>query len=213
MAGSPFNKGGAATASRSAAAAEPAKADLPGADAVTDVGESKPISKGDPFAGGVSDPTGISGYKPIAFMGQMVLLHPTEHGTMKTSSNTPENPTSDFVRFDIIPLTVPQPGNLTRTPAISDADGNVAVLNKDGDTETFEGYEVGERLDDVLVFNKPLVREGKKALENGTAWLRGRIQLGAKKPSQSPPVILAQLDEDDKGLYDEIMVEVRKRNR
>jgi hypothetical protein len=131
-----------------------------------------------------------------------VLMHPTDTGWMKTSSNTPENPQSEYVRFDIIPLTVPEEGDLTRNPAIRAADGNVAVLNKDGDTETFEAYEVGERLDDVLIFNKPLVREGKNALDKGNPWMLGRITLGQKKAGQSPPVILVEGDEEDWALFE-----------
>lgn len=211
--GSPFaRKGSASTAARPPAAAP---ASLPGPDNVTDIGADKPVGKGvDPFSAGISDPTGVSGYKPIAFMAQMVLMHPTETGEMKTSSNTPENPTSEYVRFDIVPLTAPQPsetGTIARTPAVLNDDGNVAVLNKDIEVEVFEPYEVGDRLDDVLVFNKPLVREGKKALENGTAWLRGRIMLGQKKQGQSPPVILVVLDDEDLALYNQILPEVRKK--
>ncbi|QGH75299.1 hypothetical protein I5G61_gp51 [Mycobacterium phage Quesadilla] len=203
MAGSPFNKGGAATATKPAASKRDA---LP--DEVTNAGseDGAPAqtvkAKGDPF-GNVGDPTGVSGYKPGSFMGQLVLMHATETGWMKTSSNTPENPQSEYVRFDIIPLTVPEEGAPTRNPATKDAEGNVTVLNKDGDVETFEAYEVGERIDDVLIFNKPLVREGKKALDNGTAWVLGRITLGQKKQGQSPPVILVAADEEDKSLFQE----------
>lgn len=202
MAGSPFDKksaGSTATASRPAPAAA-SRDDLPDA---TNVGESAPLSKtagADPFS--ASDPTGISGYKPAFFLGQLVLMHPTEFGSMKTSSNTPENPTSDFVRFDIIALTVPEAGNLSRNPVV--AQGDVyAVLDKDGDTQTCEPYSVGERIDDVLVFNKPLVREGKKALDNGTAWLLGRITLGQKKQGQSAPTILVAGSDEDKVIYQE----------
>ncbi|UJQ86573.1 hypothetical protein SEA_PENGUINLOVER67_51 [Mycobacterium phage PenguinLover67] len=202
MAGSPFDKKGGGTAT----AAKPARSAPP--DEVTNAGseDGAPAAtvkaKGDPF-GNVANPTGVSGYKPIAFMGQLVLMHATETGWMKTSSNTPENPQSEYVRFDIIPLTVPEAGQLTRNPAVLDADGNVAVLNKDGDVETFDSYEVGERVDDVLIFNKPLVREGKKALDNGTAWVLGRIELGQKKQGQSPPVIIVAADEADQALFQE----------
>ncbi|AYD82045.1 hypothetical protein I5G60_gp51 [Mycobacterium phage Saguaro] len=197
---SPFDKkkGGTATATKATATAD---ANDPTAAPVTKInGDAAP--KGDPFAN-VARPTGISGYKPIAFMGQLVLMHPTETGFMKTSSNTPENPQSEYVRFDIIPLTEPQPGNPTRSPAVRDDEGNVVVLNKDGDPEVFDGYEVGERIDDVLVFNKPLVREGKNALDKGNAWMLGRIELGQKKVGQSPPVILVDGSEEDWALFEQ----------
>jgi hypothetical protein len=203
MAGSPFNKKAGGTATAAAPAAKAADADDPTKADVTNLGEDKPIekAKGSPFD--ASDPTGVSGYKPGSFMGQLVLMHPTETGWMKTSSNTPENPQSEYVRFDIIPLTVPEVGAPTRNPATRDDEGNVTVLNKDGEVETFEAYDIGERLEDVLIFNKPLVREGKKALEKGTAWLLGRITLGSKKPGQSAPVILVAGDDDDKAIYQE----------
>lgn len=207
---SPFNRNKGGTAAVKAAPAKAAAAKVAKADAddptkaeVVNLGEDKPLPTVDPF--NAADPTGISAYKPIAFMDQLVLMHPTETGKMKTSANNAENPESEFVRFDIIALTVPQPpedGTITRTPAV--AKGDVfAVMNKDGDVETFEPYEVGERLDDVLVFNKPLVREGKKALDNGTSWILGRIKLGNKKQGQSPPVIIVAGDEEDKALYQE----------
>lgn len=201
MAGSPFDKKGGGTATATKAEAAPAAdANDPTKAEVTSVGSGKPV-KGDPF-GNVAKPSGISGYKPISFMGQLVLLHPTETGFMKTSSNTPENPQSEYVRFDIIPLTVPEAGTPTRNPAVLDDEGNIAVLNKDGDVETFDAYEVGERLDDVLVFNKPLVREGKNALDKGNAWLLGRITLGQKKVGQSPPVILVEGTAEDNDLFE-----------
>lgn len=198
----PFDKkGGAATATKSAAAPANGKAKADPTEAeVTNLGESKPLPKSDPF--NASDPSGISGYKPIFFMGQLVLMHPTETGWMKTSSNTPENPQSEYVRFDIIPLTRPTEGSPTKLEVV-DAGEVFAVLNKDGDEETCEPYDVGDRIDDVLVFNKPLVREGKKALENGTAWLLGRITKGTQKQNQSAPVILVAGDEEDKAIYQE----------
>lgn len=183
MAGSPFDKkGGNATATA------PAKATSNGSDLpdAVNLGEDQPISKGDPFA--AADPSGVSGYKPLYFLNQLVLMHPSEHGSMRTSSNTPENPESEFVRFDIIPLTVPD---------------SFTFLNKDGDEETCEPYEVGERLEDILVFNKALVREGKKALDKGTAWLLGRIVKGNKKPGQSAPYILVAGSDEDKAIYQE----------
>lgn len=194
----PFDKKKGA-AGGTATAEAPAKAATNGGD----IADAQPTRlgggaapKADPF-GNVGRPSGISGYKPIAFMGQLVIMRPTDTGWMKTSSNTPENPQSEYVRFDITPLTVPEPGQLTRNPAIMDEDGNVTVLNKDGDAEVFDAYEVGETLDDVLIFNKPLVREGKSALEKGGNPLLGRIELGQKKAGQSPPVILVDASEED----------------
>ena len=205
MAG-PFDKKKGGTATAAAPAAAKAASDDPTQAEVTNLGEDKPVPKGDPF-GSVGDPSGVSGYKPGAFMGQLVLMHPTETGWMKTSSNTPENPQSEYVRFDIIPLTVPEEGAPVRNPATlgqgDDGEPVVTVLNKDGEVESFEAYDVGERLDDVLVFNKPLVREGKKAMEKGTSWLLGRITLGTKKPGQSAPVILVAGDDEDKAIYQE----------
>ena len=199
MAGSPFDKkGGTATAAKppTARGELPTEVSNAGDNGGTITAKAK---AGDPF-GNVGDPTGVSGYKPGAFMGQLVLMHATETGDMKTSSNTPENPTSPYVRFDIIPLTTPAEGNPTRLEAARDGE-TVVVLNKDGEVEAFEAYEVGQRLDDVLIFNKPLVREGRKALDNGTAWVLGRITLGSKKPGQSPPVILVAADDDDRELF------------
>jgi len=208
MAG-PFDKKKGGTATAPAAAASKADNDDPTKAEVTNLGEDKPVPKGDPF-GNVSDPSGVSGYKPGAFMGQLVLMHPTETGKMRTSANTGE-----FVRYDIIPLTVPEEGAPTRNPATlgQDDDGEtvVTVLNKDGEVESFEAYEVGERIDDVLIFNKPLVREGKKALEKGTSWLLGRITLGTKKPGQSAPVILVAGDEEDKAIYQEWRAQAAKK--
>ncbi|AXN53320.1 hypothetical protein PBI_THONKO_48 [Mycobacterium phage Thonko] len=206
MADSPFNKkgGGTATASKTASKGS----DMP--DEVTNIGEDEPTKvpaprKGDPFAdnAGIADPSGVSGMKPIYFMGQLVLMHPTETGFMKTSSNTPENPQSEYVRFDIIPLTVPEEGSVTRSPVVVQGD-EYAVLNKDGEVETCEPYQIGERIEDVLVFNKPLVREGKRALDRDIPWLIGRIELGQKKVGQSPPVILVQATDEDKAIYAEV---------
>lgn len=194
---SPFSKkkGATATADTPAGGSDPTTA------TVTKIsGEAGP--KGDPFSN-VASPSGISGYKPISFMGQLCLLHPTETGWMKTSSNTPDNPQSEYVRFDIIPLTAPKPGTPTRSPAVLDENGNVAVLNNQGEIETFDAYEPGERIDDVLVFNRPLVREGKNALSKGNEWMLGRIELGQRKAGQSPPVILVEGDEDDWAVFEQ----------
>lgn len=200
MAGSPFSKGGGAAvvSPPPAAKAASAKTDLP--DTVTNAGEDKPI-KADPFAN-VSDPSGISGYKPLFFMGQLVLMHATETGWMKTTANNAEKPMSEFVRYDIIPLTRPEAGEPTKL-AVVDKGDVFSVLNKDGDVETCEPYDAGDRIDDVLVFNAPLVREGKKALDNGTTWVLGRITKGTAKANQSAPVILIAADDDDKALFQE----------
>lgn len=198
--GSPFDKkGGTATAAKPAAAAPAAKAPLPGPDDVANVGETTTLGKGDPYA--AADPTGISGYKPMAFLGQLVLMHATEHGSMATMVSKPGEE-SEFVRFDIIPLTLPEAGTPNMTVAVATDDG-VACLNKDGEIEVFETYEVGERIEDIMVYNKPLVREGKKALDKGTAYLLGRIVKGNKKPGQSAPYILAAGSDEDKAIYQE----------
>lgn len=186
MGGSPFDKkGGGATATAAPAAAKAPAAkrdDLPDA---TNLGEDKPISKGDPFA--AADPTGIAGYKPGHFMNQLVLLHPTEAGSMKTTANKPGEE-SEYVRFDVIPLTLPEEFGFT---------------NKYGEYEACEPFEVGERIEDCMFFNKPLVREGKKMLSNGTAWVLGRITKGNRKEGQDAPVILVAGSEEDKALYQE----------
>lgn len=187
---SPFNKkgGGAATATKSAPAAaatdasdDPTKAD------VTSVGGDTPI-KGDPFAGGVADPGGTGGYKPGHFMGQLVLMHFTEVGRMKTvNSGNEEDGKSPFTRVDLIPLTLPDEFGFT---------------NKYGEYEECDPFEVGERLDDNLFFNKPLVREGKRALDRNIAWVLGRIQKGARKEGQDAPVILVAATDEDKAIFE-----------
>ena len=95
--GNPFDKkqGGTATATKPAAA----KAGLPGPDDVANVGEETSLGKGDPFA--ASDPTGISGYKPAFFLGQLILMHPTEHGSMSTSVSKKDEE-QEFIRADIM---------------------------------------------------------------------------------------------------------------
>ena len=195
--GNPFDKkqGGTATATKPAAA----KAGLPGPDDVANVGEETSLGKGDPFA--ASDPTGISGYKPAFFLGQLILMHPTEHGSMSTSVSKKDEE-QEFIRADIIPLTLPEAGTPNANTTVATDEG-YAFLNRDGEVETCEPYEVGERLDDVMIFNKALVREGKKALDKGTAWLLGRIVKGNKKPNQSAPYILAAGSDEDKALYQE----------
>ena len=177
---SPFDKkGGTAAKSRAAAGNE----DIP---TPTNIGADKPVGKSDPFA--VAAPSGITGRKALHFLGQLVVLKATEHGEMKTSSNTTENPTSEFVRFDIIPVTAPEVYEVT---------------DNFGEIEEFDPYEVGERQDDVLVFNKPLVREGKRALDRGITWLIGRIERGDKKPGQSRPIILVEATTEDIAIYEE----------
>ncbi|AVJ49416.1 hypothetical protein SEA_CHUNKY_50 [Mycobacterium phage Chunky] len=196
MAGSPFSgKGGAATA----AAPAPSKGKVDPTDLpdVTNVGEDKPVGA-DPYA--AADPTGVSGYKPAFFLGQLVLMHPTEYGTMATVHDK-DGKESEFVRFDIIPLTVPEPGTPNAQTAVRLDNGNFGFLNRDGEVEECEPYEVGERLDDIMVFNKALAREGKKALDRGIAWVLGRIVKGVKKPNQSAPFILVAGSEEDKALY------------
>jgi hypothetical protein len=186
---SPFNKkGGTATKSAPADAA-PAADDNPRTAAVASVGEdSKPVAKADPFAGGVADPGGTGGYKPGHFMGQLVLMHFTEVGRMKTvNSGNEEDGKSPFTRVDLIPLTLPETFGFT---------------NKYGEYEECDPFEVGERLDDNLFFNKPLVREGKRALDRQIAWVLGRIQKGARKEGQDAPVILVAATDEDKAIFE-----------
>lgn len=179
---SPFDKkkGGTAT--------KPANTD-PTTAAVASVGEaSTPVAKNDPFAGGVAAPGGASGYKPGHFMGQLVLMHFTEEGRMKTvNSGNEEDGKSPFCRVDIIPLTLPDEFGFT---------------NKYGEYEPCDPFEVGERLDDNLFFNKPLVREAKRALERQLPWVMGRIQKGARKEGQDAPVILVEATAEDTAIFE-----------
>lgn len=183
---SPFDKkkgGATATAAKPAAdtTPDPRQAD------VTSVGDDSPI-KGDPFAGGVADPGGSGGYKPGHFMGQLVLMHFTEVGRMKTvNSGNEEDGKSPFTRVDLIPLTLPDEFGFT---------------NKYGEYEECDPFAVGERLDDNLFFNKPLVREGKRALDRGIPWVLGRIQKGARKEGQDAPVILVAASDEDKAIFE-----------
>ena len=166
---SPFDKkGGTATATKARNGSK-APADLPD---VTNIGEDSPVGN-DPFA--ASDPSGISGVKISDFVGHLVLIHATETGRMVTSANKPGED-SEFVRADIIPLTVP---------------------------DTFEGDEcvAGERYDDVLLFQAALVREGKKALDKGIAWVIGRIEMGQAKKGKNAPYLLVPATDEDKALY------------
>lgn len=183
MAGSPFNRGGVAAAS-APVAAPAAKDALP--DPVN-VGDDQPISKGDPFAGGVADPTGVSGYKPIHFMDQLILMHPTEYGSMVTTTSTAAKPESEFIRADVIPLTV---------PAAFDQ-----FVNGQGNVDPCEPYEAGQRLEDVMMFNQALVREGQRALQRGTAWILGRVTKGKAQKGRNAPVIIVAASDEDKAIY------------
>ncbi len=188
---SPFNKkkaaGSTATAEAPAKAA-PANDDPRTAD-VASMGTDEVI-KGDPFAAGVADPGGTGGYKPGHFMNQLVLIHFTEVGRMKTvNSGNEEDGKSPFTRCDLIPLTLPEePGKFT---------------NKYGEVEEADPFEVGERLDDNLFFNKPLVREGKRALDRGIPWVLGRITKGQRKEGQDAPVILVAATDEDKAIFEQ----------
>ena len=117
MAGSPFNKkDGAAVAAAPAAKAAPAKA-APAARAKADpaslpdatpMGSDTPIApKGASPFDAPAAPAGIAGYKPLHFLDQLVLMHTSEHGAMKTAYSTPEKPLQEFVKVDIIPMTRP----------------------------------------------------------------------------------------------------------
>lgn len=196
MAGSPFDKkGGAATATAPAAKAAPAKASgntkadpasLPDA---TPMGGDKPIAKkgASPFDAPAA-PAGVAGYKPGHFMGQLVLMHCTEHGSMKTAYSTEEKPKQEFVKVDVIPLTLPEEFGFT---------------NKFGEYEPCEPFEVGDRLDDLMFFNGPLVREGKRMLDRDISWILGRIVKGERKQGQDAPVMIVPADEEDQAIYNE----------
>lgn len=203
---SPFDKSknrtaAASTAGATATATEDApapKAALP--DAAAFSGDD-PVSS-DPY--NAADPTGISGYKPIAFMNQLVLIHPTHAGRMVTvNSGNEEDGKSPYCEVDLIPLTVPTEGGTPTKEAMVVREDTYVVLNKDGDEEAFEAYEVGERLNDLRFFNKPLVAEADKAIKRGTNWILGRITYGNKKPNQSRPIILVAASDEDKALYAE----------
>jgi len=195
---SPFDKKKTAAAPAATAVAEApaaAPAELPGPVGKADVGPDKVGAKSDPF-GNIADASGISGYKSAFFLGQIVLLNATEHGHMNTTVSKPGEQ-SEYVRFNIVPLTIPVAGTANAFTTTVDDDGNYQILNKDGEIETCEPYALGERLEDVLIYNAPLIREGVKALNKGTTWIRGRIVKGNKKPGQSAPYILKALDEND----------------
>lgn len=195
MAGSPFAK---RSGGNPAPQQESKSADLADIDPIN-AGDDAPMSD-DPFD--AADPAGISGYKPIAFMGQLVLLHPVEAGRRVTqNSGNEDDGKSPYAVFDVIPLTKPTgTGTPTKDKMVVDGDEYV-VLNKDGDPESFEAYQVGERLDDLMFFNKPLVAEAEKALRKGNNWIIGRIVRGNPKPNQSPPIQLQTATAEDKALY------------
>lgn len=208
---SPFDKKSGSTATAPAAAAPAAEA--PGLPAPETKGDGAPKSTGakaDPF-GNVQDATGISGLKSSAFLGQMILMHAKETGEMSTSVKREDGKPSPFARCDIIPLTVPEPGAVNGQTATLNDEGLIQILDKDGDIQTFEAYELGEKLEDVLLFNAPLIREAKGALEKGITWKRGWIVKGNKKPGQSAPYILKALEEDDIEVYNRGLEAARAR--
>lgn len=193
MAGSPFDKkGGAATTAapaKKAAPAAKAKADASSLPDAAPMGGDAPIAKkgASPFDTPAA-PAGIAGYKPLHFLDQLVLMHTTEHGSMKTAYSTPEKPLQEFVKVDIIPLTLPDEFGFT---------------NKFGEYEACEEFEVGDRIDDLLFFNGPLVREGKRMLDRDISWVLGRIRKGERKPNQDAPIILVAATEEDQAIYNE----------
>lgn len=210
MAGSPFKGKGNTAAATTAAPAQKAAAALADGlpDDVTNLGEEKSVGS-DPYS--ASDPAGISGLKPIAFMNQLVLMHPTETGRRVTAnSGKEEDGKSPYAVVDIIPLTIPEPGTTPTKDTMVARGDEFAVLNKDGDEEVFEPYAVGERLDDLMFFNKPLVAEAEKAIKRGNSWVLGRITRGVAKPNQSPPIILVPGSDEDKALYQEWRKSVAK---
>lgn len=190
MAGSPFDKKGGSTATATKAApAAKAKADAASLPDATPMGEDKPIAKkgASPFDAPAA-PAGIAGYKPLHFLDQLILMHTTEHGSMRTAYSTEEKPKQEFVKVDVIPLTLPDEFGFT---------------NKFGEYEACEPFEVGDRLDDLMFFNGPLVREGKRMLDRDISWVLGRIVKGERKPNQDAPVMIVPANEDDQAIYNE----------
>jgi hypothetical protein len=197
---SPFDKnkksaaaapaGGVATAPPAAGPAdntpafkEPAAAGLPDAGAFA--GEEGGAAD-DPY--NASDPTGVSGYKPGHFMGQLVLCNFYETGRMVTvNSAKEEDGKSPFCKLDLIPITLPSEFGFT---------------NKHGEYEACEPFEVGERLEELMFFNKPLVREAETAIRKKRNWVLGRITKGERRPNQDAPVILAAASAEDKAIYE-----------
>ena len=190
---SPFDRKG--SGGSSAAAAPAAKAPASKADAADPMQASNPdgskppsVAKkvgGDPFS--ASAPRGISGVKVQYFITQLILVHPIEHGTMKTTVNNPEKPVSEYVRCDITPLTTPD---------------DWAITNNEGEREEFDEYVAGDEITGILVFNQALVREFKDKLDSGGGYLLGRLQFGQKKPGQNKPYILVEGSEDDFAIYE-----------
>jgi len=188
---SPFDKksGGTATATKAPAAGGKAKADPSELPQATNLGEDKPLPKkgASPFDAPAA-PAGIQAYKPGHFMDQLVLLHATEAGSMKTAYSTEEKPKQEFVKFDVIPLTLPEEFGFT---------------NKFGEYEPCEPFEVGDRIDDCMFFNGPLVREGKRMLQRDISWILGRIVKGERKQGQDAPVMIVPADEEDQEIYNQ----------
>ena len=145
------------------------------------------VQLADPFAGGVAAPAGIAGYKPGHFMNQLVLLHATEHGSMKTKYSTVEKPLQEFVRFDLVPLTLPDEFGFT---------------NKFSEYEACEPFAVGDHLDGLMFFNGPLVREGKNMLDRGIRAIMGRIVKGPRQQGQDAPVQIIEASPEDKAYFD-----------
>ncbi|QFP94667.1 hypothetical protein I5G59_gp47 [Mycobacterium phage LilMcDreamy] len=192
MAGSPFDKGSktaTAPAAKATAPAARAKADAASLPDATPMGGDKPIAKkgASPFDAPAA-PAGVAGYKPLHFLNQLVLMHTTEHGSMKTAYSTVEKPLQEFVKVDLIPLTLPEEFGFT---------------NKFGEYEACEPFEVGDRLDDLMFFNGPLVREGKRMLDRDISWVLGRIVKGERRPNQDAPVMLVPATEEDQAIYNE----------
>lgn len=198
MAGSPFKgQGGAATAT-AAPTAKKAAASAPTEGEGEELKSSKAANPADlPDATGAgaddpynaADPGGMSGFKPGHFMDQLVLCNFYETGRMKTvnSGNEPDGK-SPYCKLDLIPLTLPDEFGFT---------------NKHGEYEACDEFEVGERLEELMFFNKPLVREAERALRKGIPWVLGRITKGERKPNQDAPVILRAATDEDKALYAE----------
>ena len=187
---SPFDKkGGTATApaKKAAPAAGRAKAnpaDLP--DAAPMGGDAPIARKGASPFDTPAAPGGVTGYKPLHFLNQLVLIHCTEHGEMKTAYSTAEKPMQEFIKVDVIPMTLPEEFGFT---------------NKFGEYEACEPFEVGDRLDDLMFFNGPLVREGKRMLDRNIAWVLGRIVKGDRKANQDAPVMIVAATEEDQAIY------------
>lgn len=180
MSSSPFARGGAVKTKTES----PSSGGDPMQAAVA--GGNKPAGStgGDPFS--AKAPRGVSGYKALHFMDQLVLMHTSEAGSMPTSSSTPEKPESAFIRCDFIPLSAPN---------------EFEFVNGQGSVETCEPYTPGEKVSDVLVFNTALVNEGQRMLRDGTSWILGRITKGSAKKGRTAPIIIAEADSEDNEIY------------